>query len=244
MPASAKPREEPNRVGRNSPPGAGRCFHAMRAAPQKVRSGVGTAVAVVARAARAAATRVATWRAENPGGEARAASKRDPSRASSIQRNRLRQRPADAPRIGHGFVRRRTSSGASTRSPKSASARPIAGAEKCFRGATPSGSTVITARHSRHRKRRTTSATISGTPAGVAGPRCCRRRFPCPWIRSPRPGARAATLHLAHCGGRPRSTDGGSRSSIQDLTKRALWKIGEVLWSSLNGTGADGARCY
>lgn len=211
-------------MGSNAPSGAGRCDHAIRAAPQNARIGTASVVNGGASAASAAAPRSAICRRVKESGERRTASKRAPSRAESIQRNKLRHPLAAAPTTLHGLMRRLTSSGESTSTPNNASASPIAGAEKCLRGATPAGSTVITALHSQ-RKRRTSITTISAARSGSRGPRCWRARQPWPRMRRLRPGIRAAPLHCGQNAGRAASTEGGPLSSNQDLTKRARGTI-------------------
>lgn len=117
-----------------------------------------------ARAASVVAARAAICLSVHVAGASRT-SKSRPARTAATQRNAVPQVAADvAPTVAHGLIRARTSDNDISDTPKSASASPMAHAEKSRLVATSRGATVEVAPHFVHRYRRTAVRRNTGGP--------------------------------------------------------------------------------
>lgn len=130
------------------------------------------------------------------------------SAARSHRRNVRHPRAPHVPTIRQGLTRRRTSRLGRRSIPYWAIAQTTATNEKSRYRSPSGGPTLTTARHRRHRYRRTQYSSSCGGDPGLSGPRICRRRTPCPTSVSFRPGSPLAAPQQGHWLGLTAATSG------------------------------------
>lgn len=147
-------------------------------------------------------------------------SNNSPLRAHSTQRVSVTQRSrAEHPTTRDGHVRARTCAlGAPCA--YNASASPIAPPPYQRPRKSPCGPTKSTARHARHRYRRSCTRTCTGDSCGSRGPRTWRSTRPCPTTTNGPLSGRAAALQHGHTPGRAAAHDG--IASLQALIPSGL----------------------
>ena len=147
-------------------------------------------------------------------------SNNSPLRAHSTQRVSVTQRSrAEPPTTRDGHVRARTCAlGAPCA--YNANASPIAPPPYQRPRNSPCGPTKTTARHARHRYRRSRTRTCMGDSRGSLGPRTWRSTKPCPTITTGPLSGRAAALQHGHTPGRAAAHDG--IASLQALIPSGL----------------------